>query len=135
MTWIWQKEKPQPKTIICNVLGELLLEVNARDLFGTKDLAGKDLSHAMLRGQSLFEADLHNVNLFGADLRGCSFVRADLRDANLAYALIDGADFSEADLDGIDLLHTNVRRAKFDGVIVSERSTIPGWHAVRRRKW
>jgi hypothetical protein len=58
--WPWQ-EKPKPKTVIKNVLGEVLLEVPARDLVGSTCLRGRDLSHAVLRGQWLDGADLENV--------------------------------------------------------------------------
>jgi Pentapeptide repeats (8 copies) len=135
--WPW-KEKISPKTVIKNVLGETLLEVPARDLWGkdVKWLRGKDLSYAVLRGQWLDGADLENVILFGADLRQCSFRGCNLRHANLAYNLIDGARFDLADLDDADLIHTSgIRSASFEGSIISQDSTIPGIYASRRREF
>jgi uncharacterized protein YjbI with pentapeptide repeats len=127
--------RPQPKTLIKNVLGETLLEVPVRDLVGSTCLRGKDLSHAVLRGQWLDGADLRDTNFLGADLRGTSFYCCDLRNACLAYALISGARFDKADLDGADLLYTDVKRARFDGAIISNTSTIPGVYAGARREW
>jgi uncharacterized protein YjbI with pentapeptide repeats len=127
--------RPTLTTKIVNVLGETLLEVPARDLVGSTCLRGKDLSHAVLRGQWLDGADLENVILFGADLTNCTFARCNLKNANLAYARIEGASFRQADLEGADLLYTDVKRARFDGAIISNTSTIPGVYAGARREW
>jgi uncharacterized protein YjbI with pentapeptide repeats len=123
---IFRSPRPQPKTIIKNVLGETMFEVPARDLVGSTCLRGKDLSHASLQSQWLDGADLEDVNLFGADLRNCSFARCNLKNANLAYAVVDGANFRMANLDGADLLHTNIERARLDGATITPASTIPG---------
>ena len=132
--WPW-KEKIQPKTVIKNVLGEVLLEVPVRDLWNSTCLRGKDLSHADLRGQWLDGADLEDISLFGADLTNCSFARCNLKNANLAYARIEGCSFREADLEGADLLYTDVKHARFDGAIIGPTSTIPGIYACGRREW
>jgi uncharacterized protein YjbI with pentapeptide repeats len=125
--WPFSKPKrPQYKTVIRNVLQEVLLEVPSRDLVGLTCLRGKDLSHADLRNQWLDRSDLEDTNLFGADLRGCSFARCNLRNANLAYARIEGANFRLANLDGIDLLHTKIESARLDGAIITSSSSIPG---------
>ncbi len=58
--------KEDVERAIKNVLGEVLLEVPVRDLTGSTCLRGKDLSHAVLRGQWLDGADLRDTNLFGA---------------------------------------------------------------------
>jgi hypothetical protein len=127
--------RPTPTTKIVNVLGEVLLEVPARDLVGSTCLRAKDLSHAVLRGQWLDGADLENVILFGADLTNCSFARCNLKNANLAYARIEGASFRQADLEGADLLYTDIKRARFDGCMIGPTTTIPGIYACGRREW
>jgi hypothetical protein len=132
---LFGQPRPQPKTVIKNVLGETLLEVPARDLVGATCLRGKDLSHAVLRGQWLDGADLENVILFGADLTNCSFARCNLKNANLAYARIEGCTFRKADLEGADLLYTDIKRARFDGAMIGPTTTIPGIYACGRREW
>jgi uncharacterized protein YjbI with pentapeptide repeats len=123
-------QRPQPTTVIKDVLGNVMLEVPVRNFAGSSCLRGKDLSHVDLRGHSFYGANLENVNLFGADLRNCSFTYCNLKDANLAYALIDGADFRRADLDGADLLHTRVRLQQLDEAIITPTSAIPGIKVV-----
>jgi len=118
-------QRPQPTTVIKDVLGNVILEVPVRNFVGSTCLCGKDLAHADLRGQCFYGSDLENINLFGADLRNCSFAYCNLKNANLAYALIDGADFRRADLDGADLLHTKVRLQQLDDAIITPASTIP----------
>jgi uncharacterized protein YjbI with pentapeptide repeats len=126
--------RPQPKTVIKNVLGETILEVPVRDLARSTCLREKDLSHAVLRDQWLDGADLENVILFGADLTNCSFARCNLKNATLAYARIEGASFRQAALEGANLLYTDIKRARLDGATISPTTTIPGIHACGWRE-
>jgi hypothetical protein len=70
LSHLFGSPRPTPTTKIVNVLCEVLLEVPARDLVGSTCLRGKDLSHAVLRGQWLDGTDLRDTNFLGADLRG-----------------------------------------------------------------
>jgi len=127
---IFGSPRPQPRTVIKNVLGETLLEIPARDLVGSTCLRDRDLAFADLRGNCLCGADLENTILFGADLRDCDFTHCNLKNANLAYARIEGANFRRAALDGVDLLHTDIRLTQLDEAIITPTSTIPGIRVV-----
>lgn len=88
------------------------------------ELAGRDLSGAMLdgvdlRGTGLADARLDGTSLRGcsarhAELRGASLVDADLRQADLRQADLRDANLLGADLRGADLGFADLRGARFD---------------------
>jgi uncharacterized protein YjbI with pentapeptide repeats len=65
-----------------------------------------NLSHALLSGARLIEADLAGADLGDANLQG-----ADLSRANLSYANLQGADLSGATLTEAALIGTNLQGA------------------------
>ena len=87
-------------------------------------VAGLNLSHQKLRGQSFAQQRLRNANftyadlteavLIGCDLRGANLVNAMLRHANLDQADLRWADLRGADLSGARLLQADLRGAKLD---------------------
>ena len=96
--WPW-KEKIQPKTVIKNVLGEVLLEIPVRDL-SEIDLSNRDLRHVCLKGMTLWKVNLENSNLLGADARGTSFQKCNMKGVELSFSNCTSADFRGSDLDG-----------------------------------
>ncbi|MDN4474673.1 pentapeptide repeat-containing protein [Demequina sp. SYSU T00192] len=67
------------------------------------DLAGADLSDAVLAGAELKGTDLAGADLSEADLSGADLSGADLSGASLAEADLSGADLSGTVLTGADL--------------------------------
>jgi hypothetical protein len=74
------------------------------------DLAGANLTGALLTGVDLDGAHLRRTNLSGANLS-----EADLRGANLSRAILIKADLDETNLTGADLREANLGVANFLG--------------------
>ena len=109
-------------------------DLSLADLVG-KNLAGANLSEAILRSANLNGAILTEANLFGANLRealliGANIIGADLSSANLIKAHLSrahlsgaklisarfgGADLTEAQLNGADLRWANLSEAILTG--------------------
>lgn len=93
------------------------------------DLAGRDLTEAVMRDADLSNATLVNTKLVRADLRFSLLCGADLRGADLSGALLDfsslaGATLTVANFQGASLKNTNlddVRMSWFDHTLVAER--------------
>jgi len=64
------------------------------------ELAGANLSNAILKRADLTHAQVNFANLRNADLTGTILVNADLSRADLSGADLSGADLTGADLDG-----------------------------------
>jgi hypothetical protein len=89
---------------ILNVRGELLLELDA-----------KDLSYSFLRSANLRRADLRSANLCDANLCGANLCDANLCDANLSGADLYGANLCGANLRRANLSGADLRRANLVG--------------------
>lgn len=81
------------------------------------DLAGADLSEAVLRGVILDGADLSNANLSGADL-----AQSSLRQALLSAATLDNTQLTAADLTGAQAPKLQAAHACFDKAILRHAS-------------
>jgi len=78
-----------------------------------------NLSHALLSGAKLREA-----NLVGADLSGANLQGVDLTKANLSYANLQGADLTGATLTEAALIGANLQRADLTEATLTEAALI-----------
>lgn len=76
------------------------------------DLAGVDLSGAVIRDSSFKRTDLEGAVLTGVDGRRAKFVSARLVGADLSGANLVQADFTNADLTGARLVDADLRYAR-----------------------
>jgi hypothetical protein len=72
--------------------------------------------------------------LWGADLARSKLEKVNLAGANLPRADLSGADLRGADLSGASLLMTNLKDAKLEGAIFSERTILPFDRAEAERR-
>jgi hypothetical protein len=79
---------------------------------GPINLAGADLTGAMLRFATLTGADLGGACLTGADLMHARLDRARLARADLTDAMLDNADLTGASLDGAVLVGASLRNVR-----------------------
>jgi uncharacterized protein YjbI with pentapeptide repeats len=96
-----------------------------RCLLDGRNLAGADLSRAVLRDTSLQRAQLSGARLVGIDGFSARFVSADLteadltdaslRDADLTRAVLRGARLKGADLRGARLFRADLSQADLTG--------------------
>ena len=84
------------------------------------DLSGADLSSALLTG-----ADLVRANLARTSMKSAQLARADLLDANLSDAALSDADLSTADLTATNLSGAILCRANLVGANLN-RATLTG---------
>lgn len=80
------------------------------------DLAGINLSGAMLQETDLSGLDLDKANLFGAELDRANLSGTRFREANLSRARLAEADLSGADLYRANLFRTELDRANLSGI-------------------
>ncbi|XXT17579.1 toll/interleukin-1 receptor domain-containing protein [Sorangium sp. So ce429] len=93
------------------------------------DLAGADLTGAVLNRTDFTGATFSRATFFGATLIGATFVRASLvrtnfvdatlSDANLSAATLMSANFSGANLSSVNISVTNLSGASFSGTNLS----------------
>jgi Pentapeptide repeats (8 copies) len=122
--------KPAPVVIIRNILGEQIDVVNARELWGQM-LRNRDWRHVNLERVCLQGSDLTGTNMLGANLKNASLRNCILIGCEISYADASGCDFSGADMAGCLLYRSETRRARFDNVLLSEHSDIPGRKVFR----
>ena len=79
-----------------------------------------NLSHALLSGAKLREANLLGADLSGANLQGSDLTRANLSYANLQGADLTGATLTEAALIGANLQGADLTGATLTGAILDE---------------
>ncbi len=88
-------------------------------------LAGAELSGAILRGTRVRGADLKGAHLTGADLSyaefgGSTLAYAQLGGSNLKGATLKGTDLSYADLAGADLSYADLSGARVGGARLND---------------
>jgi len=130
--WPFAKPKPTPPgVIIRNVLGEEIDCVNGVRHLENADLRHRRWHHADLSGISLDGANCEGINLFGARLVRTSFCRANLRNAERSFSNATQANFRRANLEGCKMYRSEIALARFDDVVLSESSDIPGLRVVQ----
>jgi uncharacterized protein YjbI with pentapeptide repeats len=129
--WPWPQEKPKPVVIIRDRLGREIDRVEGvRDLWG-QTLRNRDWRHVNLEGVCLQGSDLTGTNMLGANLKNASLRNCTLIGCEISYADASGCDFSGADMAGCLLYRSDTQRARFDNVLLSEQSDIPGRKVFR----
>jgi uncharacterized protein YjbI with pentapeptide repeats len=83
-----------------------------RCLLDGRDMAGADLTGAILRDVSMGRAKLTGVNFTRVDGPDSRFVSSDLTGADFTEAVLRSADFTRATLRGAKFLRTDLRRAR-----------------------
>lgn len=96
---------------------ELMKNVNSE-----KDLSGRDLSQAFLRGVDLSAANLSQTDLSAADLNGANLSHSNLHKADLRSASLKYADLRNSDLRKAFMANANLTEAKMAGVIFEPRA-------------
>jgi len=89
------------------------------DLTGA-NLAGADLTSALLVRVDFTGTDLAHSNLYGADLSGARLVRANLTGAALSGARLTNADLTHARLTGADLYGADLSGADLSGADLTD---------------
>lgn len=87
-----------------------------------KDLSGRDLSHAFLRGVDLNGADLSQTDLRATDLNGADLRHSNLNKADLRRARLKYADLRNSDLRKANMANANLTGAKMADVIFEPRA-------------
>ncbi len=77
------------------------------------NLAGVNLTGAVIRDASFNSGDLKKAVLAETDARGAQFINTDLQEAVLDGANLRTADFTRADLRGASFQEANLWRARF----------------------
>jgi hypothetical protein len=93
----------------CDLRRAVLPRVDASALVAVRcNLAGADLTEAVLSGAAMGGASLAAVSLHGADLSG----------TDLTETVLNDADLSETDLQGADLRWATVENTRLDGAVL-----------------
>jgi uncharacterized protein YjbI with pentapeptide repeats len=87
-----------------------------------KDLSGRDLNQAFLRGVDLNGADLSQTDLRAADLNGANLSHTNLHKADLRNASLKYADLRNSDLRKADMALANLTEVQMTGVIFEPRA-------------
>jgi uncharacterized protein YjbI with pentapeptide repeats len=137
----WNSWREQHLGMLIKLAGANLIEANLAGvnlsnaiLLGARltraKLSYANLSSADLGSAYLMEANLTKANLSGAILRNAHLNDAHLNDANLAYAILNEADLSRANLTGANLkganlVETDLSYANLTGADLSHATV--GW--------